>query len=204
MKKIVFAAIASLAVMAVGGVIAFRTILAKEEPKGAQASPKAAKALQQKIDAIKDSETNPKHTKGSARTEISEAELESYLLYSLKEDIPAKVDTANVQLGQDTVSLDTQITFSQNPTGNSVLDTLVGGTHNLYLKGKLVAQQGRGRFDLQDVRVDGIPVPNLLIQTLVKKYVQPKYPQVDLNEPFDMPWGIQELKVEQGKAMVVY
>jgi hypothetical protein len=204
MKKIVFAAIASLAVMAVGGVIAFRTILAKEEPKGAQASPKAAKALQQKIDAIKDSETNPKHTKGSARTEISEAELESYLLYSLKEDIPAKVDTANVQLGPDTVSLDTQITFSQNPTGNSVLDTLVGGTHNLYLKGKLVAQQGRGRFDLQDVRVDGIPVPNLLIQTLVKKYVQPKYPEVDLNAPFDMPWGIQELKVEQGKATVVY
>jgi len=204
MKKIVFASIASLAVMAVGGVIAFRTILAKEEPKGTQASPKAAKALQQKIDAIKDSETNPKHSRGSARTEISEAELESYLLYSLKEDIPAKVDTAKVQLGQDTVSLDTQITFSQNPTGNSVLDTLVGGTHNLYLKGKLVAQQGRGRFDLQDVRVDGIPVPNLLIQTLVKKYVQPKYPQVDLNEPFDMPWGIQELKVGQGKAIVVY
>jgi hypothetical protein len=205
MKKIVFAAIAALAVMAGAGVIAFRTIAAKEESKTAtQASPKAAKALQQKIDVIKDSENNPKHNRGSVRTEISEAELESYLLYSLKEDIPAKVDTADVQLGPDTVGLDTQITFSQNPTGNSVLDTLVGGTHNLFLKGKLVAQHGRGRFDLQDVRVDGIPVPNLLIHTLIKKYVQPKYPEVDLNEPFDMPWGIQELKVEQGKAIVVY
>ena len=205
MKKIIFTAIGTLAVMAVAGVIAFRTIAAKEEQKtGTQASPKAAKVLQQKIDAIKDAENNPKHNKGSVRTEVSEAELESYLLYSLKEDIPAKVDTANVQLGPDTVSLDTQITFSQNPTGNSVLDTLVGGTHNLYLKGKLVAQKGRGRFDLQDVRVDGIPVPNLLIQTLIKKYVQPKYPEVDLNKPFDMPWGIQELKVEQGKAIVIY
>jgi len=205
MKKIIFTAIGSLAVMAVAGVIAFRTIAAKEEPKtGSQASPKAAKVLQQKIDAVKDAENNPKHTKGSVRTEVSEAELESYLLYSLKEDIPAKVDTANVQLAPDTVSLDTQITFSQNPTGNPMLDTLVGGIHNLYLKGKLVAQQGRGRFDLQDVRVDGIPVPNLLIQTLIKKYVQPKYPEVDLNKPFEMPWGIQELKVEQGKAIVVY
>jgi hypothetical protein len=205
MKKIVFTAIGSLAVMAVAGVIAFRTIAAKEEAgTGTQASPKAAKTLQQKIDAIRDAEKNPKHNKGSVRTEVSEAELESYLLYSLKEDIPAKVDTANVQLGPDTVGLDTQITFSQNPTGNSVLDTLVGGTHNLYLKGKLVAQKGRGRFDLQDVRVDGIPVPSLLIQTLIKKYVQPKYPEVDLNKPFDMPWGIQELKVEQGKAIVIY
>jgi hypothetical protein len=25
-----------------------------------------------------------------------------------------------------------------------------------------------------------------------------------LNEPFDMPWGIEELKLEEGKAIVVY
>src|SRR5262249_40573313 len=162
----VLAVIASFAVMAVAGVIALRTIAAKEAKASSEVSPKAAKSLQQKIDAIKDSEDNPKHKKGSVRTEVSEAELESYLLYSLKEDIPAKVDSADVQLGPDTVGLDTQITFPQNATGNSVLDVLVGGTHNLFLKGKLVGQQGRGRFDLQEVRVDGIPVPNLLIQSL--------------------------------------
>jgi hypothetical protein len=74
----------------------------------------------------------------------------------------------------------------------------------LFLKGKLNAKEGRGRFDLEEVRVDGIPVPNVLIQALIKKYVKPKYPDVDLNEPFDMPWGIQELKIDAGKATVVY
>jgi hypothetical protein len=34
--------------------------------------------------------------------------------------------------------------------------------------------------------------------------VKPKYPEADLNEPFDMPWGIEELKLESGKATVVY
>ena len=113
--------------------------------------------------------------------ELSETELESYLLYSLKEDIPAQIDSADVQLGQDTVGLDTQITFTSNATGNPVVDALVGGTHNLFVKGKLVAQEGRGKFDLQDVRVDGIPVPNILIQSLIKRYVKPKYPDRGTN-----------------------
>jgi hypothetical protein len=205
MKKLVSVGIAGLLVIATAGVVVFRTLAAKEEPrKNGEVSEKAAKSLQQKIDAIQDAENNPKHKPGSTRVEVSEVELESYLLYSLKEDIPAQVDSADVQLAQDTVALDTQITFSSNATGNPVFDALVGGTHNLFVKGKLVAREHRGKFDLLEVRVDGIPVPNVLIQSLMKRYVQPKYPDVDLNEPFDMPWGIQELKLEQGKAIVIY
>jgi hypothetical protein len=205
MKKIASVGVAGLLVIAIAGVIVFGTIAAKEEPrKNTQVSEKAAKSLQQKIDAIQNAENDPKHKPGSTRVEVSDVELESYLLYSLKEDIPAQIDSADVQLAQDTVALDTQITFSSNATGNPVVDALVGGTHNLFVKGKLVAREHRGKFDLLEVRVDGIPVPNLLIQSLMKRYVQPKYPDVDLNEPFDMPWGIQELKLEQDKAIVIY
>jgi len=204
MKRIGLIGMAGFAVIAIAGVIVLRTMAAKEAATSVEVSPKAAKSLQQKIDAIKDSEDNPKHKRGASRVELFETELESYLLYSLKEDIPAQIDSADVQLGQDTVGLDTQITFTSNATGNPVVDALVGGTHNLFVKGKLVAQEGRGKFDLQDVRVDGIPVPNILIQSLIKRYVKPKYPDVDLNEPFDMPWGIESLKLEQGKATVIY
>jgi hypothetical protein len=204
MKKLALVSITGLGVIAIAGFVAFRTTAAKEPArKSAQVSQKAAKTLQQKIDAIKAAETDPKH-KGGTVVELSEAELESYLLYSLKEEIPAQVDSADVQLAQDVVALDTQITFTSNATGNPVVDALLGGTHNLFVKGKFVAHASRGKFDLQEVRVDGIPVPNVLIQTLIKKYVNPKYPEVDLNEPFEMPWGIEELKVEPDKATVVY
>src|SRR5205823_5345530 len=138
MKKLALFGVAGLVVVAITGVIALRTIAAKEEPSTpSEVSHKAAKALQHKIDAIKKVEDDPKHNRQS-RVEISESELESYLLYSLKEDIPAQVDTANVQLSPDTVALNTQITFSSNATGNAVFDALVGGTHDLYLKGKFV------------------------------------------------------------------
>jgi hypothetical protein len=206
MKKIVAIGMAGFLVIAIAGVIVFRGIAAKEETSRTftQVSQKAAKSLQDKIDAIQNAENNPKHKPGSSRVEVSEIELESYLLYSLKEDIPAQVDTADIQLSPDIVALDTQITFNSNATGNPVTDALVGGTHNLFLKGKLVSKAGRGKFDLLEVRVDSIPVPNVLIHSLMKRYVKPKYPDVDLNEPFDMPWGIESLKLEQGKAIVVY
>ena len=206
MKKIALIGMAGLAMVAIAGIILFRTIAAKEVPGRLvmQVSPKAAQSLQEKIDAIKKGEDNPDHQPGSSSVELSEAELESYLLYSLKEDIPVQIDSADVQLGEDTVALDTQITFAANATGNPMVDALVGGTHNLFVKGKLAGAQGRGKFDLQEVRVDSIPVPNVLIQTLIKKYVKPKYPDADLNEPFDLPYGIWELKLESGKATVVY
>ena len=86
MKKVVLTGIAGLAVVTIAGIIVFRTIAAQESPGRAsmEVSPKAAKSLQQKIDAIKKAEETPSHHRGSSRAEISDSELESYLLYSLK------------------------------------------------------------------------------------------------------------------------
>jgi hypothetical protein len=54
------------------------------------------------------------------------------------------------------------------------------------------------------VKVDGIPVPLVLIETLIDKYVKPKYPEVDLKEPFPMPWGMESLTITTGKATIAY
>jgi hypothetical protein len=204
MKKVVLIVLTGVAIMAVGGVIAFVVVAAKTAAHTKSVSQKSAQSLQTKIEAIKKAATTPGHKRGSSSVELSEDELESYVVYSLKHDIPAQIDSIDVQLAPDIVSSGTQITFNSNATGNPVVDTLVGGTHNLFLKGKLVGHEGRGKFDLQEVQVDSIPVPNVLIQALIKRYVKPNYPEVDLNEPFDLPWEIQELKLEHGKATVVY
>src|SRR2546422_9427645 len=162
MKKIALIVIGSVAALAVAGVIAFYGMAAKGSASPGKAfSEKSAQSLQAKIDAIKKAARTPGHKRGSSRVELSEQELESYVVYSLKEDIPAQIDSIDVQLVPDTVGSETQITFTSNATGSPVVDTLVGGTHNLSLKGKLTGHDGRGKFDLQQVQVDGIPVPNV-------------------------------------------
>ena len=205
-KSFIIAGLAATA-LAIGGLILFRTISAEQTASAGvsrQVSPQAAESLQAKIDAIKKANHAPDRAPGGSRVELSENELEAYVLYELGDKIPARLDSIDVQLGPDTVASDTQMTFPSNSTGNPVVDTFVGGTHNLFLKGKLAGVESRGKFDLEEVRVDGIPVPKILIQTLFDKYVKPKYPDADLKEPFDLPWGIEELKLEPGKATVIY
>jgi hypothetical protein len=188
-------------VMVVRGIATSSTVAAEENDK---VSEKAAKSLQDKIDAIKKAEDETNRAPGASRVEISEVELESYMLFKLKEDIPAQMDSFDVQLEPGTVAAQTQLTFAPDATGNPILDVVVSGTHDLFVKGALKGSQGRGKFDLLEVRVDGIPVPMILIQSLFDKYVKPKYPDADLKEPFDLPWGIEELTLEKGRTIVVY
>ena len=197
MKKTGTITVLVMLALAIGGFLVFRTISAKEIASAGvsrEVSPKAAESLQLKIDAIKRANQARDRQPGASRVQLSEAELKSYVLFSLRDKIPAQLDSIDVQLGQDTVGSDTQMTFGSDSTGNSVVDAFISGTHNLFLKGKLVGEEGRGKFDLEEVRVDGIPVPKILIQTLVDKYVKPKYPEADLKEPFDLPWGIEDRK----------
>jgi len=202
MKKAVW--IATLALLAGAAVIlAVRTFTVESAPPQSELSPRTAQILQVKIDAIRkvEKQTAPRSPE---TIEVTEVELESYVLYSLREEIPATVDSIDVQLTPGAVAADTKMTFGSNPTRNPLIDALISGTHQLFVKGKLSASGGKGKFTLESARVDGIPVPVVLIETLVDKYVKPKYPQVELDKPFAMPWGIEELTVSQGKATVTY
>jgi len=206
MKKALAVAVIGVSVLILA-VIVIRGIYAKGMPASravAEVSPKAAASLQVKINTLKKADKNPDRRRGASRIELSEAELESYVVYALKDEIPVQLDSIDVHLGPGTVASDTQLTFTSNAIGNAIVDSLVGGTHNVFLKGKLVGEEGRGKFDLDEVQVDGIPVPKVLVQTLFDKYVKPNYPEADLKEPFDLPYGIKQLKLEPGKATVVY
>lgn len=207
MKKTLAIAAICVVVIAIAGVLIIRGIPAGNTAAAEEkdtVSQKSAKSLQDKINAIKKAKDMPDRAPGASRVELSEAELESYMLFSLKNQIPAQMDSFDVQLEPGTVGAQTQLTFPSDATGNPIVDVVLGGTHDLFVKGALAGADGRGKFDLLEIRVDGIPVPKILIQSLFDKYVKPKYPDADLKEPFDLPWGIEELTLETGKATVAY
>jgi hypothetical protein len=168
-----------------------------------QSASSSSSSLQSKIDKIKKA-GNDKNRRQSERLEVSEKELESNVLISMTKDIPVKVESIRVSLTPGAIAADTRLTIPPDSTGNFIVDALVSGTHAILIKGDLRGSKGVGKFDLRDVRVDGIPVPNLVIDVLIKHYVKPKYPNVDLKEPFDLPWGIDEIAVNTGKATITY
>jgi hypothetical protein len=207
MKKALAAATIAVVIIVIAGVLVFRgisvgSIVSAREDE--TVSEKSAKSLQSKIDAIKQAHEENGRAPRASRVEISEIELESYMLFEMKDEIPARMDSFDVQLASGTVAAQTQLTFSSDATGNPLIDAVVGGTHDLFVKGGLSATGGRGKFELLEVRVDGIPVPKILIETLIDKYVKPKYPEIDIDQPFEMPWGIEDLTIDQTKVTILY
>jgi len=204
MKKLVVLSV-TIGAVVLAAAFVLRSISAQEtaaEPR--ELSKRSADVLQGKIDDIKKTDEAADANRKHSEIDVTEAELESYVVYSLREKIPVQMDSIDVQLTPGAVAADTQMTFNSNTTGNPMVDALVGGTHNLFVKGRLSGYQGRGKFDLEEVRVDGIPVPKVLINSLFDRYVKPKYPEADLKEPFDLPWGIQSIDIQSQKARITY
>jgi len=201
MKKA--ALIAGLLLIVLAGIVVFKPFSVGSASAGAQNAERSAAGLQAKLDAIKKADADKKRTE-QAKLDISEAELESYVMVYLRKDIPVQIESIRAHLTPGVIAADTRLTIPAGSTGNALVDALVSGTHNMYISGKLTAAKGEGKFDLQSVSVDGIPVPNILIDTLLRKYAKPRYPDVDLKEPFDLPWGIEAIDVGQGKATVTY
>src|SRR5262245_30452359 len=114
MKKKLAIATSCIVLLTVAAVFAYRAMpagsAAAEENE--KVSAKAAKSLEDKIDAIKKADANPDRALAASRVEVSEVELESYMLFKLKEDIPARMDSFDVQLEPGTVAAQTQLTFA--------------------------------------------------------------------------------------------
>ncbi len=75
----------------------------------------------------------------------------------------------------------------------------------VHVVGLLVTEDGRGRFDLEQATVDGIPVPKLFIQELLAYYTRtPEQPSgVRLDQPFELPSAIERIDVRADQATVI-
>jgi len=197
----------ALGLLIVGGVafFAFRSFrgLPVEAQDGVPPTHEAAQTLGRKIQSVKEA-ARPHGERPPQQLEVTEAELESYILFNLQPDIPAHLETVDIQLAPGNVGADVKLTFPPNATGNVAVDAILGGTHTMFVKGKLTAEGRQGRFTLEETRVDGIPVPTILIEGLLSRYVKPRYPEVDLSETFVLPWGIRSIAIGNGSASISY
>ena len=83
----------------------------------------------------------------------------------------------------------------------------------LYLSGRLPVivggvvrtQDGIAHVDVESVTIGGISMPSSMFAELVGYYSRnEEYPAgVDVTEPFDLPYGISELRVEHERVVVV-
>jgi len=193
---------AVVAIVALPGWLGFAQ---EPTPPFSEISPAAADSLGRKINAIRLVEYSPERRASQDSLTVSDVEMESFVLYWMADEIPPRVESIDVTVEDGLISTDAELTLDEdNSSGNAVVDSLLGGTHRLRIGGALKGQDGKGEFELREVWIDGFRIPLFVVDLIVVGFVTPRYPEVDLDEPFDLPWGIDEIQLTSGLATIGY
>jgi hypothetical protein len=174
-----------------------------------RASKRDAELLRQKVATINAHAERP--NRQGRRTTITENEVNSYLVFDAREQLPAGVVEPSVTIlgtgrlsGRAVVDLDA---VRKAKASSSILDptNYLTGRLPVTATGMLTTSNGMGRFQLESATVGGVPVPKLLLQEIVSYYSRSadKPAGIGLDDPFALPARIREIQVERGQAIIV-
>jgi hypothetical protein len=172
-------------------------------------SRREATLMRQKIDVIS---AHGERAGGPARrTIVTEREVNAYLAFEAKEQLPVGVVDPAVTIvgtgrlsGKAIVDLDA-VRKAKGPT--SLLDPMnyLWGRLPVSAIGVLKTSKGVGHFELESTRINGVPIPKLLLQEILSYYSRTaeKPAGISLDDPFALPARIREIQVQRGQAIIV-
>ena len=143
-------------------------------------------------------------------TQVSDSELNSYLKYSAGSQIPVGIVQPTINAlgngrvgGRALVDLDAV----RKQKKRSWTDPLgyLSGMLPITAAGTLTTQNGVGRFQLESAEISGVTIPKSLLQELLSYYSRTtENPSgINMDDPFELPARIREIRVAQGSATIV-
>lgn len=119
--------------------------------------------------------------------------------------LPKGVEKVVFHSEPDTIKADTTVDFDAVKEGKHNLNPLLSvfsGVHEVQVTATASAENGQGQVNIQSVSIDGVGVPHLALELFVNKYIKPKYPNVGLENRFQMPDRIDTATVGNDYALV--
>jgi hypothetical protein len=146
----------------------------------------------------------------SQTTQITDNEVNAYFRYNAKDQIPVGIVDPTINAvgdgrlaGRATVDLDAVRTQKQR----GWLDPMAYLTGRLPItaSGTLTTQNGIGKFNLEAAEISGVSIPKSVLQELLSYYSRSKENPAGINmdDPFELPARIREIRVSQAQATIV-
>jgi len=181
-------------------------------PGGAVPLSKAdAVRFQTKLAQIERYGSQPHRGRAPSRvTQVSDAELNAYLKYLAGAEVPVGITDPALHAagngrvtGVATVDLDA-VRTQKRRAWTDPLAYLIGRLP-VTAAGRLTTQNGVARFALESAEISGLPVPKALLQELLSYYSRTKDNPagISMDDPFQLPAAIQEIRIGEGVATIV-
>jgi hypothetical protein len=172
-------------------------------PAATEKAPPAAVAFQRKLDRLQANGRMPHPDQ--TPTVMSEQEINAYLA-SGKVELPAGVKSVKLKGTPGSVTGTVKVDFDQLRSGRysaNPLLSIFSGTHEVLVETHAHGRGGEGYVHVDSVALDGIEVPQFVLQIFVEKYLQPKYPQIGIDSRFNLPVRIDSAVVGWQQLTVV-
>lgn len=170
-----------------------------------------AARFQAKLTQIEKNATTPPKRGAAARvTPVTDLEVNSYLKFLAGSQVPVGIADPILHAagngrvtGRASVDLDA-VRTQKKRTWSDPLAYLTGRLP-VSAQGTLTTTDGVGRFVLESAEISGVTVPKSLLQELLTYYSKsPERPNgINMDDPFQLPSAIKEIKVGVGTATVV-
>ena len=163
-------------------------------------TPAASESAARKLHQIREAH----QTGGSFGTvQISEQEANSYLAYDLAYAIPAGVSDVSLQFHPGRVSGTTRVDFDRLKEGlqtppHPIADYFLRGVHTVGVEGSAWGADGTGEFRIERVLLDGVELPQIVIDFMIEQYVRPSYPNAAINRAFPLPFSMDSFRAGTG------
>jgi hypothetical protein len=122
-------------------------------------------------------------------TTLTEAEANSYLA-SDKVKLPVGVQSLKLQGAPGTITGDAQVDFDRIREGthsSNPLLSIFSGLHEVVVVAHAYGAGRQGYVHVDSVSLDGVEIPQFVLELFVEKFLTPKYPQVGLDSQFALP-----------------
>lgn len=139
-----------------------------------------------------------------APTTLTESEANAYLA-SDRVKLPAGVRSVKLQGAPGVITGQAQVDFDRIREGthsSNPLLSIFSGLHQVVVVAHAHGAGGQGRVHVDSVSLDGVEIPNLVLELFVEKFLTPKYPQIGLDSQFPLPDRIDVATVGLHKLTV--
>lgn len=187
--------ILTLVLMAAGTLAADR----KAEAQSEKHTPEF-RAMEQKIAYLK--QNAAKAHPDPKPTDITESEANAYFN---EEGVRLPKGVSHVRLTSTPGTIDghAQVDFDALTRGKASanpLFSLFSGTHDIRVVAQASGSNGTATIHAQSVWLDGVEVPQMLLQIFAQHFLTPKYPNVGVTSTFKLPLRIDSADVEVGRV----
>jgi len=188
-----------------------RSATARATPARPGLSWAEADSLGRKLAAIEENHKNPPSRAGRRQTvQVTQGEINSYLNLAYASELPKGVSDVEIRLGNERIEAKGSVDIEQvkgkvqAPPWSPL--ALLGGQVPIELGGRLVNQDGFGTIELDTAYVASIRVPISVVEQMVASSTRSdKHPDgFDIHAPFRLPYSVNRVKIEPGRATLEF